>query len=69
MNRSLQVIFRKSDNQESIIVVKREINKEMVLKVIWLQQFLNDKYYNYNLYLYNIKKFKFRRNKSIKLNT
>ncbi len=33
MKRSLQVIFKKADEQESIVVAKREVNKETGLKV------------------------------------
>jgi len=37
MKGNLQVIFKKSNGQESIIVIKKKVNKEIGLKVIQFQ--------------------------------
>ncbi len=58
MKGSLQVVFGKADEQESIVTAKKEINKETGLKVTQLQWLVNDGHYDYNIYIYNIKKFK-----------
>ncbi len=58
IKRSLQVIFRKADKQEFIVVAKREVDEETELKVIQLQWLVNDGHYNCDIYIYNIKKFK-----------
>ena len=58
MKESLQVVFKKADEQESIVAAKKEVCEETDLLVTQLQQLVNDNNYDYNIYLCNIEKFK-----------
>ncbi len=59
MKKSLQVVFRKAEGQESIITIKREIREKTDLSIIQLQWLVNDLQYDCDIYLCDIKKFKF----------
>src|SRR6266498_3966112 len=61
MKGSLQVVFRKADEQESITVVKTEVKEETDLSVTQLQWLVNDLKYDCDIYLCDIEKFKPRR--------
>ena len=58
MKGSLQVVFEKADKQESIVAARREVNKETGLSVTQFQWLINDRHYDYDLYICNIEKFK-----------
>ncbi len=66
MKESLQVVFKKVNKQESIIAAKREVKKKTEFVVMQLQWLVNDSQYNCNIYIYDIEKFKPRRNESTK---
>src|SRR6266540_3410741 len=61
MKGSLQVVFGKADEQESIIAAKREVKEETDLLVTQLQWLVNDPQYDCDIYLCDIEKFKLRR--------
>ena len=58
MKGSLQVVFGKADEQESITAAKREVKEETDLSVIQLQWLVNDLKYDCDIYLCDIEKFK-----------
>ncbi len=55
---SLQVVFKKADDQESIVIVKREVQKKTDISVTQLQWLVNDSNYDCDIYLCDIEKFK-----------
>ncbi len=58
MKGSLQVIFGKSDGKESQVTVKREAKKETSLDLSQMQYLVTNGDYDYDIYIYDIKRFK-----------
>jgi len=58
---SLQVIFRKSDDEESQIAAKWEARKEISLKLSQMQYLVIDQNYDCDIYICDIRRFKSRR--------
>ncbi len=61
MLESLQVVFGKSDGEESQMAARREVREETGLKLPQMQYLVTDNDYNYDIYICDIERFKLRR--------
>jgi len=60
MKGSLQVVFSKSDGEESQTVARREAREETGLELSQMQYLVTDQDYDCDIYICNIKRFKSR---------
>jgi len=60
MKRSLQVVFEKSDDEESQTITRREAREETGLSLPQMQYLVTDEDYDCDIYICDIEKFKSR---------
>ncbi len=60
MKGSLQVIFGKSDDKELQTVARWEAREKTGLELLQMQYLVTDQDYDYNIYIYDIKRFKLK---------
>ncbi len=60
MKKNLQVVFDKSNSKESWFIAQQEAKEKTGLELSQIQYLVTDKNYNYDIYIYNIERFKSR---------
>ena len=58
MKGSLQVVFSKSDSEESQTAVRREAREETGLELLQMQYLVTDQDYDCDIYICDIERFK-----------
>ncbi len=58
IKESLQIVFSKSDGEESQVAARREAREETDLELSQMQYLVTDEDYNYDIYICNIERFK-----------
>ncbi len=58
MKKSLQVVFGKSDGEESQMAARREVREETGLELFQMQYLVTDQDYDCDIYICDIEKFK-----------
>ena len=61
MKKSLQVVFGKSDGEESQMAARREVREETGLELFQMQYLVTDQDYDCDIYICDIERFKPRR--------
>ena len=61
MKGSFQVVFGKSDGEESQTTIRREAREETGLELFQMQYLVTDQDYDCNIYICDIERFKPRR--------